>query len=105
MCVLIFLIERLTHEVNTAFHQSLFPVKLTDGKKFNSVRFGYTLETTENKTMKGRGEMICLKLKDRALDRWFLARPMTAMYSKGVTKYTRKSHMQNIKASECSSQK
>ena len=41
----------------------------------------YTIETTARKSLKGSGGIIGLTLKGAALARWFLARPVTAMYS------------------------
>lgn len=41
-------------------------------------KFGWT---TENKSLKGSGGIIGLTVKDSALSRWFLARPITAQYS------------------------
>ena len=41
----------------------------------------YILETTENKALKGTGGIIGLTLRESALARWFLARPVTARYS------------------------
>ena len=40
----------------------------------------YTLEATKNKALKGNGGIIGLTLKDRALERWFLSRPISAKY-------------------------
>ncbi|CAC5403807.1 unnamed protein product [Mytilus coruscus] len=54
--------------------------KLTSGL-FNSVWMDYTIETTENKDLKGNGGIIGLTMKGPALTRWFMARPLTSQYS------------------------
>lgn len=41
----------------------------------------YILEATENKALKGSGGVIGLTLRDSALARWFLSRPVTSKYS------------------------
>ena len=57
-----------------------FVSKLSPGL-FNMVWPDYTLETKENKKLKGTGGIIGLTLKDAALARWFISRPVTARYS------------------------
>lgn len=61
MTVLVMLMQRLPDEVKSAFEEGLFVAKLTDGK-FNNVWLDYTLETTENKALKGSGGIIGLTL-------------------------------------------
>ena len=67
--------------------------KLTHGQ-FNHVWIDNVLEATENKALKGSGGIIGLTMKDNALARWFLARPVTAKYSmiyhKEVCQHTEK---------------
>lgn len=57
--------------------------KLSEGK-FNAVWMDYTVEATENKTLKESGGIIGLTLRGPALLRWFLSRPVTAQYSEQV---------------------
>ena len=71
---------RLPSEVKAAFEQGEFVAKLSQGR-FNAVGMDYTLEATENKSLKGTGGIIGLTLRGPALARWFLARPVTAQYS------------------------
>ena len=88
MPVLMMLMQRLPDEVAAAFKEGLFVAKLTDGK-FNKVWLDYTLEATENKALKGSGGIIGLTLKGSVLNRWFLARPVTAIYSTNFTTMVR----------------
>ena len=62
------------------FRDGLFVAKLTKGN-FNGVWLDYILETTANKALKGTGGIIGLTLRQNALVRWFLSRPITAQYS------------------------
>ena len=71
---------RLLEEVERAFADGNFTAKLKTGK-FNNVWIDYTLETTENKALKGSGGVIGLTLRGQALSRWFLARPITSRYA------------------------
>ena len=72
--------EQIPEDVEQAFMEGQFNAKLTDGL-FNDVWMDYALETTENKTLKGTGGIIGLTLRGQALSRWFLARPVTTLYS------------------------
>ncbi|XP_053373036.1 uncharacterized protein LOC123541526 [Mercenaria mercenaria] len=76
--------QTLPEDVKNSFSSGSFVTKLRDGK-FNSVWFDYCLEVTENKSLKSNGGIIGLTRQDHALCRWFLARPMTAMYSNTFT--------------------
>ena len=78
--VSLLLMNRLPPEVVSAFEEGSFVAKLSHGR-FNAVWMDYTLETTENKALKGTGGIIGLTLKGPALARWFFARPVTAQYS------------------------
>ena len=80
MPVLILLMERLPECVKQSFIEGNFVAKLSEGK-FNKVWMDYCLETTENKALKGTGGVIGLTMRESALARWFLARPVTAKYS------------------------
>ena len=71
---------RLQEEVERAFTDGNFTAILKTGK-FNNVWIDYTLETTENKALKGSGGVIGLNLRGQALSRWFLARPITSPYA------------------------
>lgn len=72
--------RRLPATVARAFQDGDFVAKISSGR-FNKVWLDYTLESTENKSLKGSGGIIGLTLKGTALARWFLARPITAKYA------------------------
>ncbi|XP_060579912.1 uncharacterized protein LOC132736731 [Ruditapes philippinarum] len=72
--------NRLPEDVEEGFQKGMFTAKLSSGK-FNSVWLDYTLEVTENKALKGAGGIIGLTLKEGALTRWFLSRPISSRYS------------------------
>ena len=72
--------KQLPSDIAKGFSEGLFVAKLSKGK-FNKVWMDYVLETTENKSLKGSGGIIGLTLRDSALARWFLARPVTAKFS------------------------
>ena len=78
--VITLLMQRLPPEVIQSFKEGLFVAKLSSGN-FNGVWIDYTLETTENKALKGQGGIIGLTMRGSALSRWFLSRPITAKYS------------------------
>ncbi len=71
---------RLPTELKASFSKKGPVVKLSDGK-FNHVWLDYALETTENKDLKGSGGIIGFTMRGNALHRWFLARPISAVYS------------------------
>ena len=71
--------NRLPQDIQEAFEEGMFTSRLANSV-FNSVWMDYTLEATENKALKGNGGIISLALKDRALERWFLSRPISAKY-------------------------
>ena len=75
--------RRLPVTVTDSFRDGQFVSRLSEGK-FNAVWMDYTIEATENKTLKGSGGIIGLILKGPALLRWFLSRPVTAQYSEQV---------------------
>ena len=70
---------RLPEEVERAFADGNFTAKLTTGK-VNNVWIDYTLQTIENKALKGLGGVTGLTLRGQALSRGFLARPITSLY-------------------------
>ena len=72
--------KQLLSDIAKGFSEGLFVAKLSKGQ-FNKVWIDYVLETTENKSLKGSGGIIGLTLRDNALARWFLARPVTAKFS------------------------
>ena len=78
--VITLLMQRLPEEVIQSFEEGLFVAKIFAGM-FNGVWLDYTLESTENKALKGQGGIIGLTLCDSALSRWFLSRPITGKYS------------------------
>ena len=78
--VLLLLQRRLPASTANAFKEGNFVAKLSTGN-FNKVWLDYTLESTENKSLKGSGGIIGLTLKGPALARWFLSRPITAKYA------------------------
>ncbi|XP_052801704.1 uncharacterized protein LOC128232273 [Mya arenaria] len=80
MTVQVLNMNRLPREAEDGFLQGLFTAKLSSGK-FNNVWLDYTLEATENKALKGTGGIIGLTMKDGALARWFLSRPLASRYS------------------------
>jgi hypothetical protein len=71
--------NRLPKDVE-GFKEGLYTAKLSKGN-FNNVWLDYTLEVTQNKARKGTGGIIGLTLRENALARWFLARPLTSRYS------------------------
>ena len=91
MPVLLLMMQRLPDEIKTAFENGQFVAKLTKGT-FNAVWLDYTLETTANKSLKGNGGIIGLTLRGRALERWFLSRPITAKYAGTFTTQLRKAN-------------
>jgi len=80
MTVQVLNMNRLPQEVEDGFLRGLYTAKLSSGK-FNNVWLDYALEATENKALKGTGGVIGLTLKDGALARWFLSRPLASRYS------------------------
>lgn len=80
MPVILLSMNRLPIEVLSQFQDSHFVARLSNSK-FNGVWIDYTLETTENKALKGAGGIIGLNLRGNALPRWFLSRPITAQYA------------------------
>ena len=58
----------------------LFVAKLAEGN-FNAVWADYALEVTENKALRGAGGTIRLALKEKALIKYFLAKPITETFS------------------------
>ena len=72
--------RRLPEVVQRAFTNGDFTAKLEHGR-FNNVWIDYTLETTENKALKGSGGVAGLTLRGQVLSRWFLARPITSAYA------------------------
>ena len=72
--------NRLPDDVKQGFMDGLFMAKLSEGT-CNNVWLDYALEATENKALKGSGGIIGLTLKENALARWFLARPIVSRYS------------------------
>ena len=97
--VLLLMMKRLPHEVLEAFAQGLFVARLSEGE-FNGVWLDYTLETTENKALKGSGGIIGLTLRGEALTRWFLARPTTAKYTQIFQQELSKPEPQNTQKSQ-----
>ena len=83
MPVVMLQMRRLPVTVRDSFRDGHFVSKLSEGK-FNAVWMDYTIEATENKTLKGSGGIIGLTLRGPALLRWFLSRPVTAQYSEQV---------------------
>ena len=73
--------KQLPEEIKASFTAGNFVAKLNEGS-FNDVWIDYTLETTENKSLKGKGGIKGLTLKGNALARWFLSRPITATFVK-----------------------
>ena len=71
---------QLPSEMKEQFMSGRCSVKLSNGM-FKGVWLDYALETTENKDLKGVGGIIGLTMRDSALIRWFLARPVTATYA------------------------
>ena len=71
--------------MRAAFEEGLFVAMLMD-EKFNTVGMDYIIETTANKSFKGSGDIIGLTLKGPQLVQWFLARPVTAVYSSNFQK-------------------
>ena len=80
MSYLILESKQLPSDIANGFSEGLLVAKLSKGP-FNKVWIDYVLETTENKSLKGSGGIIGLTLRDNALARWFLARPVTAKFS------------------------
>ena len=80
MSYLILQAKQLPPDIVQGFKDGLFVAKLSQGR-FNKVWIDYVLEATENKALKGSDGIIGLTLRDNALARWFLARPVTAKFS------------------------
>ena len=80
MTVQLLQMKRLPSEVEDGFNKGLFTGKLSDGK-FNNLLLDYTVEVTQNKALNGSGGIIGLTLRENALARWFLARPLSSTYS------------------------
>ena len=80
MSYLILQAKQLPPDIVQGFKDGLFVAKLSQGQ-VNKVWIDYVLEATENKALKGSGGIIGLTLRDNALARWFLARPVTAKFS------------------------
>lgn len=81
--VMLLLMNRLPVHVKEAFNDGSFVAKLSPGI-FNEVWMDYTIEATENKSLKGSGGIIGLTLRGSALARWFYSRPITASYSAAI---------------------
>ena len=99
MPIVLMAMYRLLSNVKEAYISRDFNAKLSDGI-FNDAWIDYTLETMENKTLKGSGGVIGLTLRGPALAPWFLSRPVTALYSETYhaqmckIKYTLSQHYQ-----------
>ena len=72
--------NRLPEDLLKQFEEGKFVAKLTPGL-FNAVWYDYILEVTENKALKSSGGIIGITHNENALNRWFLARPVTAKYA------------------------
>lgn len=96
--------KQLPSDIANGFSEGLFVEKLTKGQ-FNKVWIDYVLETTENKSLKGSGGIIGLTLRDNALARWFLARPVTAKFSMQFAENVCRNSSQDLKLAHHSSRK
>ena len=79
--------RHLPQEIATEFARTGGMVKLSEGH-FNGVWLDCALETTQNKDLKGAGGIIGLTMRSQALVRWFIARPVTALYAAEFKKGT-----------------
>ncbi|XP_052278058.1 uncharacterized protein LOC127876693 [Dreissena polymorpha] len=70
----------LPQDVKEGFLEGFYTAKLSSGT-FNNVWLEYALEATQNKDLKGSGGKVGLTLRENALARWFLARPISSRYS------------------------
>ena len=81
MTVQLLSMRRLPLFIKEAFLvKSQFVAKLSHSS-FNATCIDYVLESTENKELKGGGGIIGFTVRGPTLARWFLARPVTAVYS------------------------
>lgn len=85
MPVILLSMDRLPPSLHEFFMAGHFMAKLSEGK-FNKLWMDYCLETTQNKELKGSGGIIGLTMRGSALARWFIARPITAVYSRTFLK-------------------
>ena len=85
--VSLFQMKQLPQEIVTEFENTGCIVKLSEGY-FNGVWLDYALEITQNKDLKVSGRIIGLTMRNQALVRWFIARPVTALYAANFKKST-----------------
>ena len=97
MTVQVIQLNRIPAEVEEGLADGMYTANLSGGK-FSNVWMDYTLEVTQNKKLKGNGGVIGMTLKESALARWFLSRPIVSKYSAvfhqsiASTKYEQHNH-------------
>jgi len=91
-------LNRIPAEVGEGLADGMYTANLSGGK-FSNVWMDYTLEVTQNNELKGNGGVIGMTLKESALARWFLSRPIVSKYSAVSTKVLRLQNMNNTTTS------